>query len=340
MKFDQVHALYHQPLFDLISQSRAVHLKFWQGEEVQRCSLLSIKTGGCSEDCAYCAQSSHDSTGIEREDLLSAEEILSAAKRARAHGATRFCMGAAWRGVRDGTEKFERVLGIVREVGQLGMEVCVTLGQIGPTEAQKLKAAGVTAYNHNIDTSPEFYPEIVSTHTFQDRVKTIAAVQASGMSVCCGGIIGMGESETDRLRMLEILSNFDPPPESVPINCLMAMPGTPLADQPPVDVFHLVRLIAVTRMALPKARVRLAAGRTRISREGQALCFFAGANSIFYGDKLLTAKNPAAEADVALLRELGLNIGTVEGTPPSAPKFRDTRSAGSGQAGGVPPAPK
>jgi biotin synthase len=308
MNFEELSALYYQPLFDLISQSRAVHLKFWQGEEVQRCSLLSIKTGGCSEDCAYCAQSSHYSTGIEREDLLSTEEILCAAKQARAHGATRFCMGAAWRGVRDGTEKFERVLGIVREVGQLGMEVCVTLGQIGPTEAHKLKAAGVTAYNHNIDTSPEFYPKIVSTHTFQDRVNTIAAVQASGMSVCSGGIIGMGESETDRLRMLEILSNFDPLPESVPINCLMAMPGTPLADQPPVDIFQLVRLIAVTRVALPKARVRLAAGRTRISREGQALCFFAGANSIFYGDKLLTAKNPHVDVDVALLRELGLKI--------------------------------
>ena len=182
------------------------------------------------------------------------------------------------------------------------------LGEIGPVEARKLKAAGVTAYNHNIDTSPEFYPEIVSTHTFQDRLDTIAAVQKSGMSVCCGGIIGMGESEADRLRMLEVLSNFDPSPESVPINCLMAMPGTPLADQPPVDIFELVRLIAATRIALPKARVRLAAGRTRISREGQALCFFAGANSIFYGNKLLTAKNPAADVDVALLRELGLHV--------------------------------
>jgi len=217
-------------------------------------------------------------------------------------------MGAAWRGMRDGSEKFERVLEIVRDVSQLGMEVCVTLGEIGPAEARKLKAAGVTAYNHNIDTSPEFYPEIVSTHTFQDRLNTIAAVQESGMSVCCGAIIGMGESKNDRLRMLEVLSNFDPPPESVPINCLMAMPGTPLADQPPVDIFELVRLIAVTRIALPKARVRLAAGRTRISREGQALCFFAGANSIFFGDKLLTAKNPAADVDVALLRELGLQI--------------------------------
>ena len=308
MTFDQLSAHYHQPLFDLISQSRAVHLEHWRGEEVQRCSLLSIKTGGCSEDCAYCAQSSHYSTGIEREELLSLENVLTAARRARSQGATRFCMGVAWRGVRDGSEKFERVLEIVREVSQLDMEVCVTLGEIGLVEARKLKSAGVTAYNHNIDTSPEFYPEIVSTHTFQNRLNTIAAVQESGMSVCCGGIIGMGESEADRLRMLEVLSNFDPPPESVPINCLMAMPGTPLADQPPVDIFELVRLIAVTRIALAKARVRLAAGRTRISREGQALCFFAGANSIFYGDKLLTAKNPAADVDVVLLRELGLQI--------------------------------
>ena len=215
-------------------------------------------------------------------------------------------MGAAWRGVQDGSEQFHRVLEIVREVSQFGMEVCVTLGEIGPVEARKLKAAGVTAYNHNINTSPEFYPEIVSTHTFQNRLDTISAVQQSGMSVCCGGIIGMGESQDDRLRMLEVLSNFDPAPESVPINCLMSMPGTPLADQPAVDIFELVRLIAVTRIALPKARVRLAAGRTRLSREGQALCFFAGANSVFYGNKLLTAKNPAADLDVALLRELGL----------------------------------
>jgi biotin synthase len=277
---------------------------------VQRCSLLSIKTGGCSEDCAYCAQSAHYSTGVEREGLLSLDEVMTAAHRARSQGATRFCMGAAWRGIRDGSEKFERVLEIVREVSQLGMEVCVTLGEIGSVEARKLKDAGVTAYNHNLDTSPEFYPEIVSTHTFQDRLDTIAAVQESGMSVCCGGIIGMGETKTDRLRMLEVLSNFDPAPESVPINCLMPMPGTPLAEQPPVDIFELVRLIALTRIALPKARVRLAAGRTRLSREGQALCFFAGANSIFYGDKLLTAKNPAVDVDVVLLRELGLHVET------------------------------
>ena len=308
MTFPELENLYHQPLFDLISQSRSVHLQHWRGEEVQRCSLLSIKTGGCSEDCAYCAQSAHYSTGIGREELLSLEDVMTAAQRARSQGATRFCMGAAWRGVRDGSEKFERVLEIVREVSQLGMEVCVTLGEIGPVEARRLKAAGVTAYNHNLDTSPEFYPEIVSTHTFQNRLDTIAAVQESGMSVCCGGIIGMGETKTDRLRMLEVLSNFDPAPESVPINCLMPMPGTPLTDQPPVDIFELVRLIAVTRIALPKARVRLAAGRTRLSREGQALCFFAGANSIFYGNKLLTAKNPAADVDIELLHELGLRV--------------------------------
>ena len=322
MTFRELNALYHQPLFDLISQSRAVHLQHWRGEEVQRCSLLSIKTGGCSEDCAYCAQSAHYSTDVEREELLSVENVLAAARRAHSQGAGRFCMGAAWRGVRDGSEKFERVLEIVREVSQLGMEVCVTLGEIGSVEARKLKAAGVTAYNHNIDTSPEFYPEIVSTHTFQNRLDTIAAVQESGMSVCCGGIIGMGESEADRLRMLEVLSNFDPPPESVPINCLMAMPGTPLADQPSVDIFDLVRLIAVTRIALPKARVRLAAGRTKLSREGQALCFFAGANSIFYGNKLLTAKNPATDVDVALLRELGLHVESRPNDEPGIRSFR------------------
>ncbi|MEO6971643.1 MAG: biotin synthase BioB [Chthoniobacterales bacterium] len=308
MDFAELTQLYDQPLFDLISQSRAKHLEHWRGEQVQRCSLLSIKTGGCSEDCAYCAQSGHYSTGVEREELMPVGEIMRAAQRARAQGATRFCMGAAWRGVRDGTPKFAQVLETIREVSQLGMEVCVTLGEIGPEEARKLKDAGVTAYNHNIDTSPEFYPEIVSTHTFADRLTTIAAVQESGMSVCCGGIVGMGETAADRLRMLEVLSNFDPQPESVPINCLMAMPGTPLAGRPPIDIFDLVKLIAVTRLAIPGARVRLAAGRTRLTREGQALCFFAGANSIFYGDKLLTARNPAADTDSALLRELGLAI--------------------------------
>src|SRR3954468_21684024 len=306
MLLTQLREIYQTPFFELISSARATYLEHWSGNEVQLCTLLSIKTGGCSEDCGYCAQSARYSTGVKAERLMETEEVLAAARRAHENGSTRFCMGAAWRGVRDGDPRFEQVLGTIREVSKLGMEVCVTLGQLSVTEARKLKDAGVTAYNHNIDTSPEYYPRIVSTHTFDDRLNTIAAVQTAGMDVCCGGIIGLGESVEDRLRMLEVLTNFDPSPESVPINCLMGMPGTPLADQAPVDIFQLVRLIAVTRIALPKARVRLAAGRTRLSREGQALCFFAGANSIFYGEKLLTAENPAADVDVALLRELGL----------------------------------
>ena len=291
----------------MLQQARAVYEAHWPArDEVQLCTLLSIKTGGCSEDCGYCAQSARYSTGVARENLLSVEQVLASAHRARENGSTRFCMGAAWRGVRAGEAKFNQVLEIVREVSKLGMEVCVTLGQLAGREAALLREAGVTAYNHNIDTSPEYYPEIVSTHTFQDRLDTIRAVQESGMALCCGGIVGLGETVDDRLRMLAVLTSLDPAPESVPINCLMAMPGTPLEDQPPIDVFELVRLIATTRIALPGARVRLSAGRTRLSPEGQALCFFAGANSIFYGDKLLTAANPAARADLALLRTLDL----------------------------------
>ncbi len=311
MKLPQLLEIYEQPFFDLIQRSREVHLKHWRGDEVQLCTLLSIKTGGCSEDCAYCAQSARYSTGVQRENLMTREDILAKAREARENGSTRFCMGAAWKGVRDGDPRFEQVLGTIREVGKLGMEVCVTLGSLSIAEAQKLKAAGVTAYNHNIDTSPEFYPEIVTTHTFQDRLNTIGAVQQAGMSLCCGGIIGMGETELDRLKMVEVLAGFDPKPESVPINCLMAMPGTPLEEQPPVDVFELVRLVATTRIALPKAKVRLSAGRTRLSREGQALCFFAGANSIFYGNRLLTAKNPEADEDRNLLRELDLTPASI-----------------------------
>lgn len=306
MKLADLEQIYAQPFFDLIHQARHVYLQHWKADEVQLCTLLSIKTGGCSEDCGYCAQSARYHTDVKAERLMETDDVLAVARRARENGSTRFCMGAAWRGVHDGDAKFEQVLGTIREVSKLGMEVCVTLGQLSLTEAQKLKDAGVTAYNHNIDTSPEFYPEIVSTHTFNDRLNTISAVQNAGMSVCCGGIIGMGETETDRLKMLEVLTNFDPAPESVPINCLMAMPGTPMEERPPVDVFELVRLIATTRIALPKAKVRLSAGRTRLSREGQALCFFAGANSIFYGDKLLTAKNPGVDHDRELMRELDL----------------------------------
>lgn len=306
MKFSELQSLYRLPFFELITRGREAFLANWNDDSVQLCTLLSIKTGGCSEDCAYCAQSARYQTDVKPERLLGMDDVLPVARRAKENGSTRFCMGAAWKGVRDGDRKFDEVLEIVREVGKLGMEVCVTLGQLGETEARKLKEAGVTAYNHNIDTSPEHYSNIVSTHTFEDRLNTIAAVQKAGMSVCCGGILGMGESEDDRLRMLEVLCGFDPPPESVPINCLTAIPGTPLEDTPPVDVFELVRLIAVARIALPKAKVRLSAGRDRLSREGQALCFFAGANSIFYGDKLLTAANPGVGDDLALLETLDL----------------------------------
>ncbi len=305
-------ALYEQPFFDLIQQARETYRAHWPEHEVQLCTLLSIKTGGCSEDCAYCSQSSHYDTGLEKETLLPLDRILETAERARANGSTRFCMGAAWKGVTEHDAKFKSVLETVRAVSKLGMEVCVTLGELTPEAARQLRTAGVTAYNHNIDTSPEFYPNIVTTHTFDDRLNTIRSVQQAGMSVCCGGIIGMGETETDRLKMLEVLCTFDPAPESVPINCLMPMPGTPLSEQPPVDIFQLVRLIATTRIALPKARVRLSAGRTRLTREGQALCFFAGANSIFYGDKLLTAANPGTNADLNLLEELGLGISKPE----------------------------
>jgi biotin synthase len=307
MDFAELQAIYRQPFFDLLQRARHVYEAYWpRKDEMQLCTLLSIKTGGCSEDCGYCAQSAHYQAGVKAERLLGVDQVLASARAARENGSTRFCMGAAWRGVRSGDAKFNQVLEIVREVSQLGMEVCVTLGQLGIAEAAQLKAAGVTAYNHNIDTSPEHYPEIVRTHTFQDRLDTIDAVQRSGMALCCGGIIGLGESIEDRLRMLEVLTGLEPAPESVPINCLMAMPGTPLEDQPPVDVFDLVRLIATARIALPRARVRLSAGRTRLSPEGQALCFFAGANSVFYGDKLLTAANPAVQADLALLRALDL----------------------------------
>ncbi len=298
--------IYHRPLFDLIQESRRVHLEFWNRNEVQLCTLLSVKTGGCSEDCGYCSQSARYNTGLERQNLMTTDEVLPIAQMAKANGSTRFCMGAAWKGVRKGDKKFEQMIQTVREVSRLGMEVCVTLGQLGDEEAQELKKAGLTAYNHNIDTSPEHYSQIVTTHTFDDRLNTIGAVQRAGISVCCGGIIGMGESVTDRLRMLEVLCNFDPAPESVPINCLMPMPGTPLADVPPIDVFELVRLVATSRIVLPKAKIRLSAGRTRLSREAQALCFFAGANSIFYGDKLLTAGNPGVDEDLQLLKDLGL----------------------------------
>lgn len=306
VNYAELHRLYHQPFFDLLKQARAVHEDHWPEREVQLCTLLSIKTGGCSEDCGYCAQSARYSTGVQVEKLMDKDQVMERAQAARANGSTRFCMGAAWKGVRCGTQKFDQVLDIVRDVSTLGMEVCVTLGQLGPEEAKALKEAGVTAYNHNIDTSPEHYKNIVTTHTFEDRLSTIRHAQDAGMSVCAGGILGLGEGMGDRLKMLEVLSEFNPQPESVPINTLMAIKGTPMQDNENVDTFDLIRMIAVTRIAIPKAKVRLSAGRTQMSRETQALCYFAGANSIFYGDKLLTTANPRAKEDLELLRELGL----------------------------------
>ena len=306
MKYSELERLHSQPLFSLLQQSRRVHEQFWPGREVQLCSLLSIKTGGCSEDCSYCSQSARYKTDVDSEKLMDRATVVKRAQAARDQGATRFCMGAAWRGVRKNTKRFDQVLDIVRDVHGLGLEVCVTLGELGPDEARALRDAGVTAYNHNIDTSPEHYPNIVSTHTFDDRLNTIRHAQDAGMSICSGGILGLGETTRDRLRMLEVLSEMTPQPESVPINRLMPMPGTPLENAEPVDSFDLIRMIATTRIALPKAKVRLSAGRTDLSREAQALCFFAGANSIFYGDKLLTADNPETRQDLDLLSDLNL----------------------------------
>ena len=302
-ELQKLHAL---PFFDLLKRARAVHEKFWPEGGIQLCTLLSIKTGGCSEDCAYCAQSARYKTELESHVLMEREEVMVHARAAKESGSTRFCMGAAWKGVQGGTPRFEQVLDIVRAVAALGLEVCVTLGELGPAEAAQLRDAGVTAYNHNLDTSPEHYPNIVSSHTYADRLRTIRNVQDAGIAVCCGGILGLSETITDRLRLLEVISNFNPQPESVPINSLMPMPGTPLADNPQVDPFDLVRMIACARIAVPAAKVRLSAGRTRLSDELQALCFYAGANSIFYGEKLLTTDNPEAAADLALLGKLGL----------------------------------
>jgi biotin synthase len=327
MTLAQLQELHDLPFFQLIQRSRRVHEENWPDGEVQLCTLLSIKTGGCSEDCSYCAQSARYNSGVEVERLMAKDAVMERARAARDTGSTRFCMGAAWRGVRGGTQRFEQVLDIIQDVSELGMEVCVTLGELGPDEAVRLKAAGVTAYNHNLDTSPEHYPNIVTSHTYEDRLRTIRNVQDAGMSVCCGGILGLGESITDRLRLLEIISSFNPQPESVPINSLMPMPGTPLEGNPEVDPFDLVRMIAITRIAIPRAKVRLSAGRTRLSDEAQALCFFAGANSIFYGDKLLTAKNPAVEKDRELLAKLGL--GTLLPNPALVPPAADPALPGT-----------
>ena len=302
-------AVYHLPLPELMFRAAEVHRAHRDPNDVQRCALLSIKTGGCPEDCGYCSQSAHYDTPVAREPLLSVDTVKVKAREARDRGATRFCMGAAWRGPKDGSE-FDRVLDMVREVRALGMEACVTLGMLTADQARRLKEAGLTAYNHNLDTSREHYPNIVTTRTYDDRLETLRHVSDAGISVCCGGIIGMGESVDDRLKMLVELANLATPPESVPINCLMPVQGTPLQMAPPVDSFELVRLIATARIAFPGARVRLSAGRDRMSRELQALCFLAGADSVFFGEKLLTAGNPDEDADAALFRGMGLPVPT------------------------------
>ena len=302
-----VRTLYDRPLFALVDEARAVHRQHHPEHEVQLCTLLSVKTGGCPEDCAYCPQSSHYETGVGPERMLDVDEVLAAAARARAQGSTRFCMGAAWREVKDGPA-FDRVLTMVRGVKALGLEACVTLGMLTETQAQRLKDAGLDAYNHNVDTSREHYRSIISTRTYDERLATLRNARAAGITVCSGGIIGMGESADDRCEMLRTLANLDPQPESVPINALVRTPGTPLADRPPVDPLDLVRMVACARILMPRARVRLSAGRTELSREAQLLAMYAGANSIFYGDKLLTTPNPEADDDLALLRDAGLRV--------------------------------
>lgn len=314
---ETVEFLYRLPLTELLFRAQTVHRRHHDPVSVQRCTLLSIKTGGCPEDCGYCPQSAHHRTGVEREPLLDRERVLDAARQARESGSTRFCMGAAWREVRDGAD-FDRVLTLVSDVASLGMEVCVTLGMLSGDQARRLKAAGLTAYNHNLDTSPEFYPQVIHTRTYQDRLDTLAEVQAAGIQVCCGGIVGMGESSRDRCALLAQLGRLDPHPESLPVNLLVRIPGTPLESAPELDVFDLVRTVATARLVAPKARVRLSAGRLALSDEAQALCFLAGANSIFSGERLLTAPNPGADDDERLFARLGLRFLPVEAQVASA----------------------
>ena len=301
---EEIVAIHDQPLLDLVARASATHRRFFDGHDVQKAALLSIKTGGCPEDCSYCPQSAHHrEVKLDRVELMSVEDVLGAAGVARDAGADRFCMGAAWRSAPEGP-RFEAVLAMVKGVRALGMEACVTLGMLTPAQAKRLAEAGLTAYNHNLDTGPEFYGEIITTRDYRDRLETLKAVRGAGIEMCCGGIIGMGESVKDRAGMLQVLAGFDPHPESVPINALVAVPGTPLADRPPVDPLDLVRMIASTRIVMPKARVRLSAGRASLSREAQILCLVAGANSIFYGEKLLTTANAEIPEDDALLAAL------------------------------------
>src|SRR5438067_5663888 len=301
----EVRAIHDLPLLDLVHRAQTVHREAFHDNKVQLCSLLSIKTGGCPEDCAYCPQAARHQTGLEAEPLMETHDVLGAARRARAAGATRFCMGAAWREVRDGPQ-FDRVLEMVRGVRSLGLEACCTLGMLTAEQARRLKEAGCTAYNHNLDTSRAAYSSVITTRDYDDRLRTLGHVRAAGITICSGGIIGMGESVDDRCEMLRTLAAQDPHPESVPINMLVRVAGTPLANQPPVSSIEMVRMIATARLLMPRALVRLSAGRLQLSDEAQLLCILAGANSIFFGDKLLTTGNPEYAQDMALLAAAGI----------------------------------
>lgn len=298
-------ALYSQPFPDLIFAAQSVHRTHFNPLEVQRSTLLSVKTGGCPEDCAYCPQSAHYKTGVERHGVLPKDVVRAKALQAKESGSTRFCMGAAWREVKDGKD-FDAIVDLVSEVHGLGLEVCCTLGMLNESQAKRLKDAGCYAYNHNLDTSPEYYGEIISTRTYQDRLQTLANVRNAGMTVCCGGIVGMGEGPKDRIGLLVQLANQAVHPESVPINMLVKVEGTPLAKEDQVDPIEFVRMVATARIMMPKAMVRLSAGRMEMSDEMQALCFVAGANSVFAGEKLLTTPNPGDDYDNKLLRRLGM----------------------------------
>jgi biotin synthase len=308
MNVKDVLGLFETPFTELVYRAASVHREHFDPAAVQLSTLLSVKTGGCPEDCAYCPQSRRYATGVQDEDILSLDTVLAAARAAKTNGASRFCMGAAWRGPKE--KDLQRVIEFVREVKRLGLETCVTLGMLKPGQAERLRAAGLDYYNHNLDTSPEFYGSIISTRVYDERLETLERVRAAGIRVCCGGIVGMGESRRDRAALIAQLSSLEPHPESVPINALVAVEGTPLAKAEKLDPLEFVRTIAATRIAMPKAWVRLSAGREAMPDELQALCFLAGANSVFYGEKLLTTGNPEALRDRALFTRLGLRPTT------------------------------
>ena len=323
----QVDELFDLPLMDLVFQAQTVHRCHFDPNRVQLSTLLNIKQGGCSEDCKYCSQSARYQTGVENETLMDKDRVVHFAQQAKANGAGRFCMGAAWRNLKD--RNLDELVEIIQAVKDLGMETCMTLGMLTEAQAQQLAAAGLDYYNHNIDTSREYYPEVISTRTFDDRLETLQHVRSAGMHVCCGGIIGMGETRQDRAGMLHTLATLPTHPGSVPINMLVPVPGTPMGDREIIDPLELVRTIAVARILMPASYVRLSAGRRSIGETGQTLCFLAGANSIFYGDKLLTTPNPDENSDMALLQKLGMQT-TTEVQPPAARASCDSGSCGCG----------